>query len=95
MTAITLAFCLRRMCSLVNSVIIPCQASQYVFRKTEHLMDGSVALVALECPACKEAWHFTAKFTDARICPMFMEEHKSSYYGAGERMPSGPLMCPR
>ena len=94
MTAISLAFCLRRMCSLVHSVIFPSQALQYVFRETEHLVDGSAALVALKCPACKEAWHCTAMFTDSPICPMLMEELKTSYYRADERMPGGPPVCP-
>ena len=94
MTAITLAFCLRRMCSLVHRVIVPSQASQYVYRKTDHLVDGSTALVALKCPACKEAGHFTVMFTDSLICPMLMEEQEPSYYGADKRMPGGPQKCP-
>ena len=94
MTAITMAFCMHRVFSLLHSVIVTSQASQYVFRKTEHLVNGSPALVALKCPACKEGGHFTAMFTDSRICPVLMEEHKPSYYRAYERMPGGPQMCP-
>ena len=55
---------------------------------------ASPALIALECPTCAESRQLTAQLTNSRVCPVFMEEQKTSYDRAYERMSGGPYMCP-